>query len=169
MHKTDSDDARHCSIDPGTGSASHRDDLLAEILAFVDRWNIGEAQFGKLAAHSQQLIYSLRRGRKCRSGTEARIREFMAKGDPGLQYRRRPATNQYYAAMRRDARAEQAASEFRRTDPVERAKTFIRSRGWHCFEAAITRPEHQGKFFIGAMLVTRDELLEFALRKGWAG
>jgi hypothetical protein len=144
-------------------------DLLADILAFVAKWNMSEAQFGATAVHSQQLIYSLRRGRKCRAKTEARIRDFMAKGDPGRPIRRRPSPEQYGEAIRRNAEAERQAGEFRRTDPVERAKTWIRSRGWHCFEAAITRPEHHGKYFIGARLASRDELLEFARRKGWGG
>ena len=143
--------------------------LLADILAFVTKWNMSEAQFGALAVHSQQLIYSLRRGRKCRARTEARIRDFMAKGDPGRQVRRRPTPEEYGASVRRNAELERKASAFRRTDPVERAKTFIRSRGWHCFEAAITRPEHHGKYFIGARLASRDELLDFARRKGWGG
>ena len=143
--------------------------LLVDILAFVAKWNMSEARFGAMAVHSQQLIYSLRRGRKCRAKTEARIRDFMAKGDPGRQVRRRPTPEQYGASRLRNAEAEREAGQFRRTDPVERAKTFIRSRGWHCFEAAITRPEHHGRYFIGARLASRDELLDFARRKGWGG
>ena len=152
------------SAEPGT-------DLLTDILAFVARWNMSEARFGAMAVHSQQLIYSLRRGRKCRPATEARIRGFMAKGDPGRQVRkrRRPTPAEHRRSIRASAECEREAGAFRRTDPVERAKTFIRSRGWHCFEAAITRPEHHGKFFIGARLASRDELLEFARRKGWGG
>lgn len=143
--------------------------LLDDILAFVARWNMSEARFGAMAVHSQQLIYSLRRGRTCRKPTEVRIRAFMAKGDPGRQVRKRPTPDQYRKSIRANEDAERAAGEFRRTDPVERAKTFIRSRGWHCFEAAITRPEHHGKYFIGAKLASRDELLTFARRKGWGG
>jgi hypothetical protein len=91
----------------------------------------------------------------------------MAKGDPGIRHRRKTTARSYYAAINREARIEREASEFRRTDSVERAKTFIRSRGWHCFEAAITRPELHGNYFVGAMLLSRDELLQFARRKGW--
>jgi hypothetical protein len=144
-------------------------ELLSDVLAFVARWNMSEAQFGAMSVHSQQLIYSLRRGRKCRPKTEARIRDYMAKGDPGPRKRNVRNAEKYGAAIRRNAEAEREAGLFRRTDPVERAKTFIRSRGWHCFEAAITRPEHHGKYFIGAKLASRDELLEFARRKGWGG
>ena len=149
-------------------SAEPGNDLLRAILAFVAKWNMSEAAFGAMAVNSQQLIYSLRRGRKCRPKTEARIRAFMAKGDPGRHYRK-PDPERYRRSLRREAEAERKSELFRNSDPVERAKTFIRQRGWHCFEAAITRPEHHGKYFIGAKLASRDELLAFARHKGWRG
>ncbi len=140
--------------------------LLADVIAFINRHGLTDTQFGVMATHSTQLLWSLRRGRKCRPETEARIREFMAKGSP----RGAGHASKYAGAVRRNTETQAKAAAFRRTDELERAKTFIRSRtGFCCFEAQITRPEHFGKYFIGARLVTPAELLDFARRKGWTG
>lgn len=145
-------------------------DLLAEVRAFMARWNLTEPQFGSMAKRGQAFVHGLKRGRQLRPETEQAVREFIAAGDPRPKGRFRRGAQKYTDTVRRNAEAAREAQLFRNTDPVEQAKTFIRTRtSFACYEAAITRPEEHGKYFIGAKLVSRDELFEFARNKGWKG
>lgn len=143
--------------------------MLDEVLLFIRQWHLTDTQFGSMAVGSPQFVRTLRKGRSCRSTTEARVREFIAKGDPRPKGRTTSAFVKYRQVMRRNAQEERRKTEFRSTDPVELAKTFIRAQRFVCFEAAITRPEHHGKYFIGTNLVDREGLLAFARKKGLAG
>lgn len=157
--------------------------LLDEIRAFCRQHRIQPSQFGALAVRSPSLVIGLEQGRNLRPETVRRIRVVLDGGDPGAvgSVRRIMAANiaanyvsrgtriarGYAKAKARNMAAEQASALHRATDPVEQAKLVIRRAGWACFEAAITRPEYHGQFFIGSRLVTREGLLEFAERHGW--
>jgi hypothetical protein len=140
--------------------------LHDEIMAFCRRYGLAKTQFGSMVVHSPSLVDSIARGRQLRDGTEAKIRDFMAAGDPRPS-RRQSNVRAYMRAKARNIEAETAACQFRASDPVEQAKRVIRSRGFACFEAEITRPGSIGMYFIGAKLVTKAELFASARRHGW--
>lgn len=143
--------------------------LLEEVVLFIRQWHLSDTQFGSMAVGSPQFVRNLREGRCCRATTQARVREFMAKGDPRPKGRTASRFVKYRQVVRRNAQEAKRQATFRTTDPVELAKTFIRAQRFVCFEAAITRPEHHGKYFVGTNLVDREGLLEFARKRGWAG
>jgi hypothetical protein len=153
--------------------------LIEDVEAFLKRYRaaLTDTDFGIEAVGSSQLVSSLRGGRKCRRATEERVRAFMATYEPGpkprgqriadLKPRGQHRAELYAKTIMRNAELAREAATFHLTDEAERAKTFIRTKGWHVFDAQITRPEHHGKFFIGPNLYTRDEMIGFARRKGF--
>ena len=52
--------------------------LIRSIEKFLREQEIAATKFGRLAAHDARFVLDLRMGREPRSGTEARIRGFMA-------------------------------------------------------------------------------------------
>jgi predicted transcriptional regulator len=65
---------------------SNRDDLVAEIEAFLARTGMTESQFGVEAVNNPALMHYLYRGRDLRLTTVERLREFMR------TYKPRPKT-----------------------------------------------------------------------------
>lgn len=144
--------------------------LLDDVLGFIRQHGLTETQFGAMSVKSTQLVFSLRRGRKCGPKVEEKVRAFMAAGNPRPNTRAGTAAQKYAETVRRNAAAERHATLFRTTDEAERAKTFIRARTpFYCFNAEITRPQMIGWYFIGSRLVDRQQLLDYAKERGWEG
>jgi hypothetical protein len=51
--------------------------LLAEIEQYLMHEHIAPTRFGRLAARDPRLVDDLRKGRRLRQGTEARLRAFL--------------------------------------------------------------------------------------------
>lgn len=51
--------------------------LLADVLAFCERYAIAESAFGKDAVNDKSLIPDIRTGRELRRATRQRVRAFM--------------------------------------------------------------------------------------------
>lgn len=144
--------------------------LLVDVLAFIAENAMTDTEFGILAVNSPQLVATMKKGSRCGVGRETRIRAFMARGKPQRETRGGFHARRYREAVKRNKASEAKAEERRKTDPVELAKTFIRRRTpFCCFDAHITRPEFLGMYFIGARLVDREGLLNYARERGWEG
>lgn len=141
--------------------------LLKDVLSFCQQRSILDTDFGSRAVNSPSFVASLKAGRTVSKTTEERVRSFMAEGDSRPSSRGHRTARAYASAKARNMRAEHQAAAFRLSDPVEQAKTAIRRAGFACFEAEITNPKAHGKFFIGARMVTKEELFERARRHGW--
>lgn len=141
--------------------------LLEQILVFCCRHNLSQRQFGAMAVGSPGFVSSIRKGRHIGEPLESRLREFMSRTPPRSRH----------SAMVQQSRRTQTENDIRiakerlhrETDPHERAKTFIRQQGFNCFNAEILKPGAHGRFYVGVKIVSGDELLEFARRRGWGG
>lgn len=74
--------------------------------------------------------------------------------------------NLYDAAVQRQIADEAAARTHRAIDPVERAKTFLRRKGYVCYAAWVIgfRPDMT---MVGNRLMTSEDILAFARAKGF--
>lgn len=68
---------------------STRDQLLADIEAFLERHNMSAGDFGLECLNNVSFVYKLRRGDDVLASTIDRVREFMASRDRPLARRRK--------------------------------------------------------------------------------
>lgn len=67
------------------------------------------------------------------------------------------------------AQCECAEALRRASDPIERAKTHLRRKGFVCFAAAVLPGGARGRTIVGRAVMSDEEVLAFARRKGFEG
>ena len=77
---------------PNLRRMSTREQLLAEIEAFLTRHNMAASTFGRMAIKSHKLVYRLREGKDITTSSADAVRAFMASYAPDRASRRSEAT-----------------------------------------------------------------------------
>lgn len=62
--------------------ANHHTELIDEIAAFLERAQLSETTFGRLALKDPHFVRDLRKGRRLWPETEQKIRDFMSSYSP---------------------------------------------------------------------------------------
>lgn len=143
--------------------------LLDRVEAFLAEHGIPPTRFGWDTVRSVTLVQRLRQGKTFHRKTLDRIEEALANPP---QYRPRTRSqvvaSHYRQAMQDNFRADLAERERRLTDPVERAATFIRQRGWQVYRASVHDSALDG-WFVGSTKLSDPELIARAFKYGWGG
>jgi len=73
----------------------------------------------------------------------------------------------YTETVRKNAEEARQQAAFRLSDDLERAKRFLRSKGWNVFEASVVLPGVRDKWFVGQKTYDRAGVIACAKREGW--